>query len=87
MRDLIFKGRKMVTIEPIIDFDLKELFKWIRNINPWRVYVGYNSHPKECPLPEPLLNKTLVLITALSSEGFDVRAKLLRHPILPRRVA
>lgn len=88
MRDLILtKARKMVTIEPIIDFNPEVLAQWIRDINPWRVYVGYNSHPKECPLPEPSLNKTMTLMTTLRLEGFDVRGKLLRHPISPRRVA
>jgi len=81
LRDLPFKGRKILVMEPIMDFDLDEIIKWITRVQPWRVYVGYNSHPKECPLPEPSLDKTLELVRRLRADDWDVRTKLLREPV------
>lgn len=78
-RDLIFKGRKMLVIEPIIQFDLGIMVEWVRRIKPWRTYIGYNSHPKEVPLPEPSLGMTLELVRTLQADGWDVRTKLLRE--------
>jgi hypothetical protein len=57
-RDLI------VTIEPILDFDLNEFIIWIRNINPIRVYIGYDTK-KTKNLPEPSLEKTMQLVEEL----------------------
>ncbi len=70
------EGRKYVTIEPILDFDLDEMVQWIREINPEFVYVGYDNH--NCRLPEPPLSKTLELIEEL--EKFtEVRRKTIRR--------
>jgi len=45
--------RKIVTIEPIMDFDLEEFVDWMKQIKPQAVYIGYNSRPKQVQLPEP----------------------------------
>jgi len=58
--------RKMITIEPVLDFDLDKFVEWILAVKPWRVYVGYDSHPKENRLPEPSLSKTKLLIKSLA---------------------
>jgi len=58
--------RKMITIEPILDFDFDVLYSWIMILKPWRIYVGYDSHPKENRLPEPSLSKTKLLIKSLA---------------------
>jgi hypothetical protein len=68
---------KVVTIEPILKFNLKKLVSWVREIDPVRVYVGYDT--KKCLLPEPFLKKTKRLMSELS-EFTKVKPKLLREP-------
>ena len=55
--------RKMVSIEPIMDFDPEILLSWIKNVSPVAVHVGYANHNQH--LPEPKLSKTLELIAEL----------------------
>jgi len=57
-------ARKMVSIEPIIDFDLVTLVDWIRQIAPDFVSIGADS--KGHNLPEPLPEKVNALIEELS---------------------
>jgi len=45
--------RKMVSIEPIMDFDLKELLTWIKKINPIFVSIGADSKNNELIEPNP----------------------------------
>lgn len=70
---------QIVTIEPILMFDLPTLSKWIKNLHPWRVYIGYDSHPKENQLPEPTLADADALVAELRSVGIDIRWKLRRR--------
>jgi len=56
--------RKYVSIEPIMDFDIEMLAKWVEDIAPIRVAVGYDNWNNR--LPEPPLSKTLQLIERLS---------------------
>jgi len=66
---------RIVTIEPILQFDLNEFVVIIRSINPQVVYIGYDNH--NCHLPEPTLAETQRLIKEL--EMFtEVRIKSLR---------
>lgn len=74
-------NRMMLTIEPIMNFDLNHMLGWVSRIKPWRIYIGYNSRPKEVKLKEPSLAKTSDLIDYLQKDGFDVRTKLLREAI------
>jgi len=69
--------RKMITIEPILDFDLDEFVEWIVAVKPWRVYIGYDSHSKENKLPEPSLSKTKLLIKSLAwaLDGIKVKGE------------
>lgn len=65
--DLYFKRqdvKKMITIEPIMDFDLVPFVEMIKNCNPIQVNVGANSIPK-IKLPEPEPEKVLELISEL----------------------
>ena len=55
--------RKMISIEPIMDFDPKILVSWIKEISPIVVHVGYANHNHN--LPEPTLAKTKTLISDL----------------------
>lgn len=35
--------RKFITIEPILDFDFSIFLGWLRELNPERVYIGYDT--------------------------------------------
>ncbi len=70
----------IITIEPIMDFDLNLFVKIIKSINPKRIYIGYNSsNSKKCRLTEPPLAKTMELIAKLEGLGIKVKTKLLRE--------
>lgn len=70
--------RKVVTIEPVMDFDLDIFTDWIRRIKPECVWVGFNSHPKSVSLPEPSNEKLVALLDAIDAMGIEVRPKDLR---------
>ena len=56
--------KKFIAIEPILDFDLDKFVKWIEEIEPFMVFVGYDNYNNR--LPEPPLQKTKELIRRLS---------------------
>jgi DNA repair photolyase len=60
---LQFDAHKMISIEPIMDFDLDELLKWINHINPDFVSIGADS--KNHHLPEPNRAKIESLVKSL----------------------
>jgi len=67
--------RKFITIEPILEFNFDIFLDWIKEINPERIYIGYDS--KNNNLPEPSLEKTKKLIREL--EKFTiVKTKYLK---------
>lgn len=57
---------KMITVEPIMAFDLKEFASLIRLINPISVNIGANTNPK-VKLPEPSKEEILDLIAELET--------------------
>lgn len=61
MTELI--GRKMVSIEPIMDFDLDDMVRWMHDIKPEFVSIGADS--KGHNLPEPSSAKAQKLIEVL----------------------
>jgi len=65
-------GHKMVSIEPIMDFELYTMVKWIQEIGPDFVSIGADS--KGHHLPEPSQYKVNKLIEELS-KFTDVRVK------------
>ena len=68
----IFDYPKMISIEPIMDFDLGEFVEWIRAIQPEFVSIGADS--KKHNLMEPSKDKLEALIIAL--RGFtEVKLK------------
>jgi DNA repair photolyase len=67
---------KMVTIEPVIDFNLDGMISWVENINPCMVWLGYDSGKNK--LPEPKLEKVKSLHWQLSEKGFVVILKTIR---------
>jgi len=79
-RDFLSVGfpRKAVTVEPLLDFDVDELFSMIVEVEPEFVWIGYNSKPHLVRLPEPCPEKTAELIRLLTKSGVDVRGKNLK---------
>lgn len=71
---------KNVTLEPIMDFDMETIVKWIGRIDPVLVFLGYDSF--RLGLPEPPLSKTVHLIKTLEKEYF-VLYKNLRKSVEP----
>ena len=70
--------RKVVTIEPVMDFDLDMFSRWIIDIRPEYVWLGFNSKPKQVVLPEPTDEQLLALSRALKEAGIPVKGKDLR---------
>ncbi|RLG90509.1 MAG: hypothetical protein DRO36_05985 [Candidatus Hecatellales archaeon] len=66
-------GVKHVSIEPIMDFDHDVLLKWISEIEPWKVSIGYDNY--NAKLPEPSIAKTKALIKDLKAIGIQVEIK------------
>lgn len=65
------RKRKMVSIEPILDFDLNLFTKWIKEIDPFLVYIGYDNYCHK--LREPILKKTTDLIDKISETSLVIR--------------
>lgn len=64
---------KMISIEPIMDFDLEIFLGWLRDISPVVTHIGYANYYQD--IPEPSLNKTVALIDKLLS---FTKVKILR---------
>ena len=77
--------RKVVTIEPVMDFDLDVFAGWIRELRVEYVWLGFNSHPKSVKLPEPEPEKVQEFVGLLARAGIEVRGKELRGLTLPAR--
>jgi hypothetical protein len=71
-------NKKIVTVEPIMDFDLDAFVDWLASIQPKAVFIGYNSEDKAVSLPEPLKKKTWELIHTLGGIGIQVLKKEMR---------
>jgi protein gp37 len=59
------EGRKMVTIEPILQFDLEEFSEMIEGIGPEWVNIGADSQKNN--LPEPTKDEVLELAERLNT--------------------
>ncbi len=70
------KYKRMLTIEPILDFDLETLTKIVEFINPCMIWIGYDT--KKTGLPEPPIEKVKELHWQLSKLGFTVILKKMR---------
>ncbi|MDP2815716.1 MAG: hypothetical protein Q8O19_03450, partial [Rectinemataceae bacterium] len=68
-------NRKIITIEPILNFHPETMKYMIEAINPIAVYIGYDSGRHK--LPEPPLQKTLEFIESIEPIT-QVRQKLIR---------
>jgi hypothetical protein len=67
----------MLSIEPVLRFDLAAFPLWIAKVNPSFVVVGYDSGHNR--LPEPELKSVLFLVELLEKAGVKVYRKLLRE--------
>lgn len=67
------QGRKFITIEPILDFNLPVLRNWIKRIKPEFVNIGADS--KKHNLPEPSADKINALIAEIQKAGIEIREK------------
>lgn len=67
---------KMITHEPVMDFDVDIMIEWDEAINPCMVWLGYDS--KRNYLPEPELEKVKILQWELAKTGFTVILKTIR---------
>lgn len=63
----------MITIEPIMDFDVDEFFDMIRYIKPNQVNIGADSGNNGLSEPEP--DKIIELINKLEANGIKVYKK------------
>jgi DNA repair photolyase len=70
---------KVVTIEPVIRFDRRTLFNWIKAIAPDDVRIGYDSKAQRNHLPEPPLSFVRDLIEDMRSAGIVVIEKEMRR--------
>jgi len=77
LAESIPQTRRHISIEPIMDFDLDVMFKWITDIEPELVSIGYDNYNHH--LPEPPLSKVLKLIEDLEASGIKVERKTLRE--------
>ncbi len=66
-------SRTFVTIEPVLDFDVDELARWIVELCPTFFNLGADS--KHHNLPEPSQAKIGELVSALKEAGIEVRLK------------
>ena len=69
--------RKMITIEPVMKFDLEVLIKWIIDLNPEMVWLGYDS--KKSNLPEPSLTDVQNLGEKISENDIALHFKTIRE--------
>jgi protein gp37 len=65
---------RMITCEPILDFDLTELSKWIIDIKPEWINIGANSNWRQ-KLPEPDREQVKDLIRMLRENNIVVKLK------------
>lgn len=65
---------KFISVEPVLDFDLEVFTSWIRDIDPFLIYVGYDNYNNK--LPEPPLRKVLELIGILQKYFIVVKKSI-----------
>lgn len=77
--------KKMLSIEPIMDFDVAQLVNWVITLKPLFVSIGADSrHPSERDLTEPSPEHLETLIAILKKYGVEVKLKTNLSRILPK---
>jgi hypothetical protein len=64
---------KMITIEPVMDFDIELFAEMIQRINPFQINIGADSGMNN--LPEPSKDKLQIFISVLQGLGYNVHLK------------
>jgi len=67
---------KMITIEPIMKFDLEVMIDWVENLKPCMIWLGYDS--KETHSYEPTLEDFNKLYWELGKRGIVTILKTVR---------
>jgi DNA repair photolyase len=75
MKDLKW-DKKIISIEPLLDFDLETFSQWVKDILPFLAYIGYDNY--HCKLKEPPLSKTLKLLDKISDDILVVKKTIRR---------
>ena len=74
-------ARKVVTIEPVFDFDVEDFADMILQIKPEYVWLGYDSKPnfkRRVRHLEPSAEKMQAFVEILVKHGVEIRGKDLR---------
>jgi len=73
-------SRKVVTIEPVLDFDPEIFLTWMRLLKDQGTleYVWFGFDSKNCGLSEPSTEKAQRFVDELQAYGIEVRGKTLR---------
>ena len=73
--------RKVVTIEPVLDFDFDEFIEWFRKLRDQESleYVWFGFDSKKCGLPEITIKQAQRFVSTLKIFGIEVRGKSLRE--------
>jgi hypothetical protein len=78
--------RKVVTIEPVLDFDYDFFSDWMIKLNDQGsleyIWFGYNSKPKSVSITEPSKEKVQKFLNKLKEHGIKIRGKTTRNLIL-----
>ncbi len=70
--------RKVVTIEPVMKFNVHSFAEMIVDLEPEHVWFGFNSRHKSVQIPEPTEQEIFNFLTLLKENGIELRAKKLR---------
>ena len=68
-----WKFKTFITIEPVIDFNLKAFLVELRSARPDFINIGSDS--KKSGLPEPSAQKLVALIEGIKDAGIEIRQK------------
>ena len=76
--------RKVLTIEPVLDFDLDEFVEMVLKLHEQGSleYVWFGFDSKNCGLPEPSIEKAQRFVDILQDHGIEVRGKRLRGVVI-----
>lgn len=74
--------RKVVTIVPVMDFDVEIFADWMIKLKPEYVWLGFDS--KKCKLPEPSEQKLKAFVKILNKHKIKILGKNLKGIKLPK---
>lgn len=70
--------RKVVTVEPVMEFDTDVFVGWLVALKPEYVWLGYNSRPGSVVLPEPSPEEFVGFVNELHRAGVTTKLKDIR---------